>query len=227
MTKLEKLEQRWKELVGKPKSKEELEESLLLAKELSLERAKEYSSMIVELADNGIIISNVYDLVNTTESYPDAVPILLKYLTKVNHDKNKEGIVRALAVKEARGKASPILIAEYNRTPKDKMDLRWVIGNTVFTTFTEDDVESILPIVQDKTNGMSRDMFVEALGKTRSAMVENVLISLLDDEEVLPAALKALRRMKSKNAKEKISTLTRHPDTLIRKEAQKTLKKIS
>lgn len=110
MTRLEKLEQHWNELVGKPRSKEEIEESLLLAQELSLEYAKEYSSMIVELANKNIIISDVYDLVNTAESYPDAIPILIKYLTKVNHDKNKEGIVRALAVKEARGKASPILI---------------------------------------------------------------------------------------------------------------------
>lgn len=106
------------------------------------------------------------------------------------------------------------------------MYLRWVIGNTVFVTFTEDNVESILPIVQDKTNGMSRDGFVEALGKSKSVKVENVLIELLDDEEVLPAVLRALSRMKTKKAKEKIAMLTNHPNVVIRKEAQKALKRI-
>jgi hypothetical protein len=228
MNRIEKLEKRWKELVGRPRSKEELEESDWLAKELELEYSKEYASMIVELADKGILIFNIYDLVNTAESYPDAIPILLDHVTKNYHDKNKEGIIRALAVKEARGIATPVLIDVYNQTPKDKMNLRWIIGNTVFMTFTDDDIESILPVVQDKTNGWSRDRFVEGLGKTKLAKdkVENVLIDLLNDEEVIPAALKALRRLKSNKAKEKISMLTSHPNDVVREEAKKTLRKI-
>ena len=226
MSKLEILEKRWKELVGRPRSQEELEESDWLRKELELEYPKEYSSMTSELADVGVMISSVYDLVNTAKSYPNAIPILLNHVNKDYHERNKEGIIRALAVKEARGKASPILIAEYHRTPKDKMSLRWAIGNTIRMTITEDDVESILPIVQDKTNGTSRQMFVVALGKVKSEKAENILINLLDDEEVILHALEALGRMKSKKAKDKISMLTEHPKDLIKKEAKKALKKI-
>lgn len=180
------------------------------------------------LAKVGIAVNDIYDLVNTDKSYPAAVPILLNLLQEGIDDIGiKEGIVRALAVKEAIGKASPILVGEYNRTPKDKMALRWAIGNTIFITITENDVESILPIVQDKTNGISRQMFVAALGKVKSEKAEDVLINLLDDEEVMPHALEALGRMKSKKAKDKISMLTSHPKALIRKEAQKALKKVS
>ena len=180
-----------------------------------------------ELSKVGISIDDIYDLVNTNKPYPTAIPILLNLLEKgIDHIGTKEGVIRALAVKEAIGKASSILIAEYNRTPKDKMLLRWAIGNTIYTTITEDDVESILLIVQDKTNGMSRQMFVAALGKTTSKRAENVLINLLDDEEVTPQALEALGMMKSKKAKDKISMLTNHPKTLIKKEALKALKKI-
>lgn len=181
-----------------------------------------------ELSKVGISINDIYDLVNTNEPYPTAVPVLLNLLEKgIDHIGTKEGVVRALAVKEAIGKASPILIAEYNRVPKDKMFLRWAIGNTIYTTITEDDVESILPIVQDKTNGMSRQMFVAALGKVNSEKVEDFLINLLDDDEVTPQALEALGRMKSKKAKDKISMLTNHSKALIRKEALKALKKVS
>lgn len=179
-----------------------------------------------ELAKVGVAVNDIYDLVNTDKPYPAAVPVLLNLLQEgIEHIGIKEGVVRALAVKEAIGKASPVLIAEYNRTPKDKMLLRWAIGNTIYTTITEDDVESILPIIQDKTNGTSRQMFVAALGKIKSEKVEDVLISLLDDEEVTPHALEALGRLKSKKAKEKISMLTNHPKALIRKEALKALKK--
>jgi HEAT repeat protein len=50
---------------------------------------------------------------------------------------------------------------------------------------------------------------------------------LLDDEEVAPYAIEALGRIKSRKAKEKIAALTNHPNPLIKKEAQKALKRIS
>jgi HEAT repeat protein len=187
----------------------------------------EANKIKTELAKVGISVNDIYDLVNTDKSYPAAVPVLLNLLQEgIEHIGIKEGIIRALAVKEAIGKASPILVAEYNRTPKDKMPLRWAIGNTIYITITKNDVESILPIIQDKTNGMSRQMFVAALGKVESEKAEDVLISLLDDEEVTPHALEALGRMNSKKAKDKISMLTRHHKALIRKEAKKALKEI-
>ncbi|SEA68027.1 hypothetical protein SAMN05192529_1462 [Arachidicoccus rhizosphaerae] len=181
-----------------------------------------------ELAKAGISVNDIYDLVNTDKPYPTAVPVLLNLLQEgIGHISIKEGIVRALAVKEAIGKASPVLIAEYNRTPKDKTLLRWAIGNTIYTTITEDDVENILPIVLDKTNGTSRQMFVAALGKVKSEKAEDVLVNLLDDEEVTLHALEALGRMKSRKAREKVTMLTSHSKALIRKEALKTLKKLS
>lgn len=181
-----------------------------------------------ELGKVGISINDIYDLVNTNEPYPLAVPVLLDLLKEEFEDiRDKQGVIRALAVKEAIGKASPILIAEYNRVSKEFSSYRWAIGNTIYTTITDDDVESILPIIKDKENGMSRQMFVAALGKVKSEKAEDVLIELLDDEEVTPHALKALGRMKSKKAREKIETLTSHSKPLIKKEAQKALKKVS
>lgn len=248
-----RLENRWAELLKGPNrlnepkinntkiTADELQEQLLQDKEyqkwlkekekvrIALEAAytEDEKPLVEDLKKAGLNITSSWDLVNTKSRYKPAIPILLEHLPRPYHLKNKEGIVRALAVKEAIGKASPVLIAEYNRTPKDKMPLRWAIGNTIYITITDDDVESILPIVRDKTNGMSRQMFVAALGKVKAEKAEEVLIQLLDDEEVTTHALEALGRMKSKKAKDKISMLSNHPKALIRKEAQKALKKIS
>lgn len=181
-----------------------------------------------ELKKVGISINDIYDLVNTDLSYPLAVPVLIELIKEDFEDiKDKQGVVRALAVKEAIGKASPVLIAEYNRVSKDFSSYRWAIGNTIYTTITEDDVESILPIIKNKENGMSRQMFVAALGKVKSEKAEDVLIELLDDEEVTSHAIEALGKMKSKKAREKIEKLAIHSKLLIRKGAQKALKKIS
>jgi HEAT repeat protein len=248
-----RLENRWAELLkgpnrlNEPKASNikitaaELQEQLLQDQEyqkwlkekeqvrtaLEAAYAEDEKPLVEDLQKAGLNITSSWDFVNTKSSYKPAIPILLEHLSKPYHLKNKEGIVRALAVKEAIGKASPVLIAEYNRTPKDKMLLRWAIGNTIYTTITEDDVESILPIILNKTNGPSRQMFVAALGKVKSGKTEDVLINLLDDEEVTPHALEALGRMKSSKAREKITLLTNHPKALIRREALKALKKVS
>jgi HEAT repeat protein len=224
---INELDKKFTDLVRKPnKSKQDIVEKEGVRLALEKELNKEELDLVKELNLIGQNINSVWDLVNSKQSYQDAIPILLAYVTKDFHDRNREGIVRALAVKEAIGKASPVLLDEYNKIPKDKMLLRWSIGNTIYTTVSESDVERILLIVQDKENGMSRQMFVAALGKVKSEKVEDVLIKLLDDDEVAAHALEALVRMKSKKAREKILTLISHPNTLIKKEAQKALKKI-
>ncbi len=209
------------------KSKEDNERRNYLIERLSQALEKDEEQLVNDLNLSGFDVDSVWGLVNTKGSYPNAIPILIDHLQRAYHEKNKEGIVRALAVKESIGKANSILIGEYEKSSKDKESLRWAIGNTIYQIITENDIESILRIVEDKTNGASRQMFVAALGKIKSEKVENVLINLLDDEEVVPQVLEALARMKSKKAKDKISILINHPNALIRKEAIKALKKVS
>ncbi len=183
-----------------------------------------------ELLNVGIQIDNIYDLVNTRESYPEAIPVLLSLIASqvVEDIKEREGIVRALAVKEAVGKAGTILINEYNRTSIEHKYYRWAIGNTMCVVIVKEDLESVLQIVSNKKNGMSRQMFVMALGKLKSEKdrSEDTLISLMDDDEVAPHALDALGKLRSKKAADKIRTLINHDRPLIRKEAVKALKRI-
>ncbi|MBE9586002.1 HEAT repeat domain-containing protein [Mucilaginibacter sp. JRF] len=181
-----------------------------------------------ELLEVGIAIDSIFDLANTYRPYPEAIAKLLDFLIRGVEDlRIKEGIVRALAVKEAVGIAGPVLLDEYHKTPKEEMLYRWAIGNTISKVITTADVKKVISIVKDRSNCMSRQMFVIALGKFKSEEVENVLISLLDEDEVAPHALAALGKMKSNKAKKRILLLTDHPRSLIRKEALKALKKIS
>ena len=197
MANIETLEKRWAELASKPKSKQEIEETLLLAKKIELEVAKEYKGLIEELSDIDIKISSIWDLVNTKAKYPNAVPVLLKYLPLVSHYKNKEAIVRSLTVPEAKGLAVTTLLKEYLNLPKEKENLRWLIGNAVNVTITKKEVEDIFPIVRDKENGLSRQMFVVALGKIKADTVKEILLDLInDDNKVIKVeAQKALKKI--------------------------------
>jgi hypothetical protein len=197
MNELQVLEKRWNELVGKPRTNEEVEESMSISKKMGALKAKEHQELTDELLNVGIKIENIFDLVNTKEKYPKAIPFLLKHLQKKYSDDVKQGIIRALTVKEAKGQAVPLLIKEYLKTPKEKEDLRWVIGNAVWATITKADVESIFPIVLDKTNGWSREGFIFALSKIREEKVKNVLIQAMDDNDkvIREAVKKVLKKM--------------------------------
>lgn len=171
-----------------------------------------------ELSKVGIYVDSIYDLVNNKKPYPQAIPVLILLLKKgdISNCRIREGIIRSLAVKEAKGKANAVLINEYKRTPIEQQSLRWSIGNSIRVLITDKDIEDVLEIVRNKENGSSRQMFVLALGKFKSEIVEDTLIQLLNDEEVTVHALNALRKLRSKNAKKRIAELTSHPNTIIR-----------
>lgn len=180
-----------------------------------------------ELLKAGVRVNDIYDLVNTSKPYPEAIPVLVSMLREdIPDDVIKEGVIRALAVKEAKGMAGAVLIDVFHKTPKTKELIRWAVGNTMNSVITKEDVPKVCAIVRDKENGMSREMFVQSLGKVKTAATEEVLIGLLDDEEVVLHAVIALGRQKSQQAKEKLRLLLGHDEPVIRREAQKALNRI-
>ncbi len=189
------------------------------------------SNMIKQqLGEIGVVVESIYDLVNISQPYPKAIPVLLSLLENgIENIRLREGVIRALAVKEARGKAGQILLKEFYRTPLNQTFLLWVIGNSMEVVITKDEVNQVLEIVKDKSYGIARQMFVLALGKIKSKKgeVEEALLDLFKDEEVIPHAINALGKLKSTKAKSKIEGLINHNNSLIRKEAKKALKKLS
>ena len=148
---------------------------------------------------------DIYDLVNTSKPYPEAIPVLTQLLKEgITNSRNREGIIRALAVPKSKGKIGSLLIEEFYKTPSDNILLRWAIGNTMEVVISDEDIVDVIKIVADKSNGISRQMFALALGKIPSKESENVLIQVLDDEEIAPHAIEALGKLKSRKAKTKI-----------------------
>lgn len=223
---IEEIEKRFKELLRRPKTKEEIEEMEIIRKQFTAELNRETIDLLNDLKKVDIDISSVWDLVNSKESYPAAIDILLSYLPKQFHPRNKEGIVRALAVKEAKGKAAKMLIEEYNKTPKEFASLRWALGYSIAIVMTMEDVNEIFEIVSNLNNGRSRAELVRALGTIKTEKSENILLSLLDDNEVLVEAILGLNKMKSIKAKDKIKSFKNHSNEMVRKEVNRYLKKV-
>ncbi len=173
------------------KEKEEVRTALEVA------YAKDEKPLVEDLVKAGMNITSSWDLVNTKSSYKSAIPILLEHLSKPYHLKNKEGIIRALAVKEAKGVACRAIIDEYNKAPKNDSNYRWALGNTMAVIMTADYIDDVVAIVQDEGNGESRHMFVAALGNTKSSKTREILKQLLIDksEVIRKEAQKALQKI--------------------------------
>lgn len=184
-----------------------------------------------QLLNVNLHIDSISDLINTKERHPEAIPILVDLL-KEDFDSiyTKEGIVRALTVKEAKKIANKALLKEYNQTDKQSYpNYCWAIGNAFEVIIQSDDVDSILNIIKDKNNGTTRRMFVLALAKIkkRKEDIENTLIPLLDDDDITGHVIYTLGVLKSEKAKDKIIPFLNHPKAYYRREAKSALKKIN
>jgi len=86
--------------------------------------------IVLDLKSTGLEVSSVWDLVNEKSSYAKAIPVLLSHLKRDYHPKTKEGIIRALTTREARGIATEEIIEQYDRAPEDTLtNLKWVLAN--------------------------------------------------------------------------------------------------
>ncbi len=114
---------------------------------LQLELAPEEAPLARDLAAVGCKFDDVWDMVNTPESYPEAIPVLLKHLPRVMHRVMRQGIGRALAVVEAKGTAAPVLLAELRR--ETDPETRWVFANTLTIVAEPRDTADLRALVAD------------------------------------------------------------------------------
>jgi HEAT repeat protein len=180
-----------------------------------------------ELAAAGFEVSSVAELYNSQMNYEKAIPLLLRWLPKIENPDIKESVVRALTVDWARPQAAPILIEEFRRvTDPSGTGLRWAIGNALATVADDSVFGEVAELAEDRRWGKAREMVTVALGNMRDPRAVPVLQRLLADEEVAGHALIALGNLRAKEAQADIEPFLDHPTPWVRSEAQKALAKL-
>jgi hypothetical protein len=182
--------------------------------------------LLTDLAAIGLKVEAVGDLRQLGKAYPEAVPVLIRWLPNVTNTFVKEDIIRTLSVPWAR-EAAPILISEFQRADgRNGLGLRWAIGNALEVLATDAIADDMIRLATDRSYGRAREMIVAGLGKLKDSRVVDALISLLTDEDVVGHAVMALGRLRAKAARSRIEPLLSHPKAWIRKEAKKALTRI-
>ena len=182
--------------------------------------------VLTDLAQAGFNLEWVSDLYSKKLNYKDAIPILMKWLPRIENLDVKEDIVRALSVPWAKHTAAPKLLVEEFRKPVINPGLKWAIGNALSVVADDDVLNDIVGLIQDKTHGKAREMLVVALGNMKTPDVKYFLIELLDDDDLAGYAIMALGKLKSKEARPAVERFLKHPKSWVRREAKKALARI-
>jgi len=138
--------------------------------------------IVADLQTNGVSVSQVSDLVNTAEPYPDAIPILWKHFLLSYSDRTKESIGRALAVREARY-LWPNVVAEY-RSDRHGESAKTGLAVALNVLTTPNRIDELIELARDQSLGDSRAMLLPALRRSRNPKAKAALIDLAADPQL-------------------------------------------
>lgn len=130
---------------------------------LKLRSQAEQELLLADLRRAGYRLESVWDLVNTAESYPEVIPVLLNHLRRPYGDGVKEGIVRALTLRETRGIAGSAMIEMLHDTPEAGFLLRAAVANALTVVADRADRDAIEALIETETNEDVRIQLKRAL----------------------------------------------------------------
>lgn len=211
--------------------------------------------LLNELAELGYEVDTLDDLRHLGKPWRSAIPVLLRWLTRIDDPNVKENIVRCLSVPWVGNKATGELIWEFKKyapiDPEHAEDisnlssaafikhlgtikrrdpsasLAWAIGNALSIVDVKGFEKQIVEVCRNPKYGIARQMMVLGLGRLRQhPEAEETAIELLSDEDVKLHAIVALGKVKSKRALFELEKLLADKRAAIRKEARKAITKI-
>jgi hypothetical protein len=194
---------------------------------------REQQSLIAEIRSHGWQIDSIWDLVNTGADYRALIPTLIDHLLRPYHPRIKEGIARALTVKQARPVAAEPLIKEFldfGREHPTAEHSKWAIGHALALTGDDSVFDQVAAILRDKTHGWTRSGMIDALPKMRTRREEafQLALELAGDEDATIAndAMIALGNFRDLRGRPVVESFLQHPDSWVRQRAKQALAKI-
>jgi HEAT repeat protein len=181
--------------------------------------------VFAELADVGVLVDRLDAEQLMYQDYRAAIPVLVRWLPRA-HPRIKDSLVRALSVPYAKRIAAPALIAEFRSAPPEPPGYKWTVGYAVSVVADDSVFDDIVSLALDKSQGPPRSLVVDALANMRNPGAVDVLTELLADDEVVGHAVCALGKLKAVRVRPLIEPILDHPDSGVRKQAQRALAKI-
>lgn len=112
--------------------------------------------LVRDLEDVGIVISDVWDLVDATERYPAATPILMAWLNRLDdlapsgaRERLREGLIRSLSTPAARPAAGLLMVRRFRTVAHDPV--RWAAGSAIAVVADSTVFADVADLVREPT----------------------------------------------------------------------------
>lgn len=162
-----KSEGRYDEMVEAQRQRDEE----LRAKAAEWRRAE--GPLVEELRAAGFEVESAWDLVNTSTPYPSALPILLEHLERPYPDRVREGIARALAVRDA--KFGWETLARLYREEPAGSDAKDGLAVALAAASDDEVVDEFISLARDPAHGESRILLLRGLKRSRAPQARAAL----------------------------------------------------
>ena len=157
-----------------------------------------------------------------------AIPTLLDLLPSISDSRDLEAAVRYLGRASARPAAfEPLHQVFLSRAAQDQ-SLGRSVGDSIATTATLSNIDSLLEIATDRKFGTARQMIVYSLWRfKKDGRVKDALLDLIHDPDVSRHAMSALRRTVGNEDAIKHFKVVRDTSNIqtVRKQAQQAISK--
>jgi hypothetical protein len=187
------------DLIANLKNDPEYQERIRIMDEARLAKVARLQAaerpLVDELRSAGIQVDSIDDLVNTAKPYPRALPILLENLRKPYPNGVREGILRAMAVKDAKFAWEPLKRMYRNEPDSGTKDGFAIALSGIADSGLLDDV---IALIKDRGNGPSRLFFTRVLSRSRDPRALEALVELKDDPDLEKEIKGILKRKKSR-----------------------------
>jgi hypothetical protein len=148
--------------------------------------------IVADLRRAGLGVSSVWDLVNTSEPYPTALPVLLAHLERGGYpDAVMEGLGRALAVKPSAAQwdiLSDLYLQARSRGEKEGLAV------ALAAAATREHFDQLVNLLLDERQGRTRIFFVRTVKDVGGQRGREVLAKLADDP-VLGREIRAVLKL--------------------------------
>jgi len=168
-------------------------EEARLAWDAELARAE--APLVEDLKRVGWNVQSVWDLVNTSKPYPEAVPILLDHLQRPYPKRIREGIGRALAVPEAKV-GWHVLLDMFKRDDNQTgQGAKSGLASALAASADDEVLDDLIDIVRDPRHRSYTLFFVKAFARSSNPRAREMLAKLSADPEVGTEVQKEFRRV--------------------------------
>ncbi|HEV2135966.1 MAG TPA: hypothetical protein VGR47_17140 [Terracidiphilus sp.] len=149
--------------------------------------------LLEDLAKVGLQVDTVWDLVNTSSPYSNALPVLLDHLQRPYPDEVREGIARALAVRSTRPIGWRILVNEFCKTASSNKGVKDGLAAALSGASDNTVLPELVALAKDQRHGDSRLLLLIGIRRSRRPEAKAAVAELARDP-VLAKEIASWRR---------------------------------